>query len=85
MKIMKLIFFNLSFLTVVFLYCGLLFSLMSVYPKYQPLLMSFFEISAASMPLDILKSFSQHPLLVAAILIMSGSISVVIYRREEMK
>ncbi|HHA4136932.1 TPA: hypothetical protein ACOBV7_003121, partial [Enterococcus faecium] len=62
MKWIKLLLFNLSCLTAVFLYCGLLFSQLSILPSYQPYLMRILNIPAASMPLDIMEKLIRNPL-----------------------
>lgn len=85
MKWIKLLLFTLSCLTAVFLYCGLLFSQLSILPSYQPYLMRILNIPAASMPLDIMKKFIKNPLFFTVILIVIVGISLVIYKKEGMK
>lgn len=86
MKLIKLLLFNLSCLTAVFLYCGLLFSKLSILPSYQQLyLMRILNIPAASMPLDIMEKLIRNPLFTTINLIVIVGISLVIYKKEGMK
>ncbi|MGL9769051.1 hypothetical protein [Enterococcus sp. DIV0806c] len=85
MKRIKLLLFNLSCLTAVFLYCGLFFSQVSLLPSYQPYLMKILKIPAASMPLDIMKILIKNPLFITIHLIVVVGISLVIYKKEGMK
>ena len=85
MKIVKLFFFNIVYLAVVILYCGLLFSQLSILPRYQPYLMKFLHISVASMPLDIMKELVSSPFFIAVVLIIGVEISLLIYKKEGMK
>lgn len=85
MKWIKLLLFNLSCLTAVFLYCGLLFSQLSILPSCQPYLMKILSISAASMPLDIIKKLIRNPLFTMINLFVVVGISLVIYKKEGMK
>ncbi|EOS7695215.1 hypothetical protein [Enterococcus hirae] len=85
MKWFKLLLFNLSCLIAVFLYWGLLFSQLSILPRYQPYLMRIFSIPAASMPLDIMEKLIRNPLFITANLIVVVGISLVIYQKEGMK
>ncbi|HFD0846091.1 hypothetical protein [Enterococcus faecium] len=85
MKWIKLLLFNLSCLTAVFLYCGLLFSQLSILPNYQPYLMRILNIPAASMPLDIMGKLIRNPLFITVILLVIIGISLVIYKKEGMK
>ena len=71
MKLIKLLLFNLSCLTAVFLYCGLLFSQLSILPSYQPL--------------DIMEKLIRNPLFTTINLIVIVGISLVIYKKEGMK
>lgn len=83
MKLIKLLLFNLSCLTAVFLYCGLLFS--TILPSYQLYLMRILNIPAASMPLDIMEKLIRNPLFTTINLIVIVGISLVIYKKEGMK
>lgn len=85
MKWIKLLLFNLSCLTAVFLYCGLLFSQLSILPSYQPYLMRIFNIPAASMPLDIMEKLIRNPLFITVNLTVIVGISIVMYKKEGMK
>ncbi|HBL2256976.1 TPA: hypothetical protein LP528_000800 [Enterococcus faecium] len=85
MKWIKLLLFNLSCLTAVFLYCGLFFSQLSLLPSYQPYLMKVLKIPAASMPLDIMEILIKNPLFITIQLIVVVGISLVIYKKEGMK
>ncbi|MGL9746061.1 hypothetical protein [Enterococcus mundtii] len=85
MKWIKLLLFNLSCLTAVFLYCGLFFSQLSLLPSYQPYLMKILKIPAASMPLDIMEILIKNPLFITIQLIVVVGISLVIYKKEGMK
>ncbi|BAO08675.1 hypothetical protein EMQU_3118 (plasmid) [Enterococcus mundtii QU 25] len=85
MKWIKLLLFNLSCLTAVFLYCGLFFSQLSLLPSYQPYLMKILKIPAASMPLDIMEILIKNPLFITIQLIVIVGISLVIYKKEGMK
>ncbi|NJE64971.1 hypothetical protein EA82_03124 [Enterococcus hirae] len=85
MKLIKLLLFNLSCLTAVLLYCGLLFSQLSILPSYQPYLMRMLNIPAASMPLDIMGKLIRNPLFTTINLIVVIGISLVIYKKEEMR
>ncbi|MDQ8232734.1 hypothetical protein Q3C67_08455 [Enterococcus faecium] len=82
MKIVKLFFFNIIYLATVILYCGLLFSQLSISPRYQPYLMKLLHISAASMPLDIMKELGKSPFFVSMVLIIGVGISLLIYKKE---
>lgn len=84
MKLIKLILFNFSYLTAVFLYCGLFFSQLSILPKYQPYLMNILNIPAASMPLNIMEKLIRNPLFITINLIVVIGISLVIYKKEGM-
>ncbi|AND73811.1 hypothetical protein A6P53_13230 (plasmid) [Enterococcus hirae] len=81
MKWIKLLLFNLSCLTAVFLYC-LLFSQLSILPSYQPYLMRILNIPAASMPLDIMEKLVRNPLFTTINLIVVVGISLVIYKKR---
>lgn len=85
MKIVKLFFFNIVYLAVVILYCGLLFSQLSILPRYQPYLMKLLNISVASMPLDIMKELVSSPFFISVVLIMGVGISLLIYKKEGMR
>lgn len=85
MKWIKILLFNLSCLTAVFLYCGLFFSQLSLLPSYQPYLMKILKIPAASMPLDIMEILIKNPLFITIQLIVVVGISLVIYKKEGMK
>ncbi|HFC9195244.1 TPA: hypothetical protein QFN10_000237 [Enterococcus faecium] len=85
MKLIKLLIFNLSCLTAVLLYCGLLFSQLSILSSYQPYLMRILNIPAASMPLDIMGKLIKNPLFITINLIIVVGISLVIYKKEGMK
>lgn len=85
MKWIKLLLFNLSCLTAVFLYCGLLFSQLSILPSYQPYLMRIFNIPVASMPLDIMEKLIRNPLFITVNLTVIVVISLVMYKKEGMK
>ena len=85
MKLIKLLLFNFSCLTAVFLYCGLLFSQLSIVPRYQPYLMKLLHISAASMPLDIMKELVSSPFFTSVVLIIGVGISLLIYKKEGMR
>lgn len=85
MKIVKLFFFNIVYLAVVILYCGLLFSQLSILPRYQPYLMKLLHISVASMPLEIMKELVSSPFFISVVLIMGVGISLLIYKKEGMK
>lgn len=85
MKWIKLLLFNLSCLTAVFLYCGLFFSQLSLLPSYQPYLMKILKIPAASMPLDIMEILIKNPLFITIQLIVVVGVSLVIYKKEGMK
>lgn len=85
MKIVKLFFFNIVYLAVVILYCGLLFSQLSILPRYQPYLMKSLHISVASMPLEIMKELVSSPFFISVVLIMGVGISLLIYKKEGMK
>lgn len=85
MKLIKLLLFNLSCLAAVFLYCGLLFSKLSILPSYQLYLMRILNIPAASMPLDIMEKLIRNPLFTTINLIVIVGISLVIYKKEGMK
>ncbi|MGG5325579.1 hypothetical protein IGJ83_003161 [Enterococcus pernyi] len=85
MKLIKLLIFNLSCLTAVLLYCGLLFSQLSILSSYQPYLMRILNIPAASMPLDIMGKLIKNPLFITINLIVVVGISLVIYKKEGMK
>ncbi len=82
MKIVKLFFFNVIYLAAVILYCGLLFSQLSIVPRYQPYLMKLLHISAASMPLDIMKELVSSPFFISVVLIIGIGISLLIYKKE---
>lgn len=56
MKLIKLLLFNFFLFNRSLLYCGLLFSKLSILPSYQLYLMRILNIPAASMPLDIMES-----------------------------
>ena len=85
MKIVKLFFFNIIYLAAVILYCGLLFSKLSILPSYQLYLMRILNIPAASMPLDIMEKLIRNPLFTTINLIVIVGISLVIYKKEGMK
>ncbi len=85
MKWIKLLLFNLSCLTAVFLYCGLLFSQLSILPSYQPYLMRIFNIPVASMPLDIMEKLIRNPLFITVNFTVIVVISLVMYKKEGMK
>lgn len=85
MKWIKLLLYNLSCLTAVFLYCGLFFCQLSLLPSYQPYLMKILKIPAASMPLDIMEILIKNPLFITIQLIVIVGISLVIYKKEGMK
>lgn len=85
MKWIKILLFNLSCLTAVFLYCGLFFSQLSLLPSYQPYLMKILKIPAASMPLDIMEILIKNRLFITIQLIVVVGISLVIYKKEGMK
>ncbi|OTP20003.1 hypothetical protein [Enterococcus mundtii] len=85
MKLIKLLIFNLSCLTAVLLYCGLLFSQLSILSSYQPYLMRILNIPAASMPLDIMEKLIKNPLFITINLIVVVGISLIIYKKEGMK
>ncbi|WP_165007291.1 MULTISPECIES: hypothetical protein [unclassified Enterococcus] len=83
MKWIKLLLFNLSCLTAAILYCGLLFSQLSLLPSYQPYLMKILRIPAASMPLDIMEKLFRNPLFIKVTLIVVGSVSLIILKKEK--
>ncbi|OZS39950.1 hypothetical protein DF186_11985 [Enterococcus hirae] len=85
MKWIKLLLFNLSCLTAVYLYCGLLCSQLSILPSYQPYLMRMLNIPAASMPLDIMGKLIRNLLFTTINLIVVIGISLVIYKKEGMR
>ncbi|XIQ72689.1 hypothetical protein N8B89_15210 (plasmid) [Enterococcus faecium] len=82
MKLIKLLLFNFSCLTAVFLYCGLLFSKLSILPSYQLYLMRILNIPAASMPLDIMEKLIRNPLFMVSLVLLTGLVTWVLGKKE---
>ncbi|MCC9085524.1 hypothetical protein LOS25_14510 [Enterococcus faecium] len=82
MKLIKLLLFNFFLFNRSLLYCGLLFSKLSILPSYQLYLMRILNIPAASMPLDIMEKLIRNPLFTTINLIVIVGISLVIYKKR---
>ncbi|EGP5691360.1 hypothetical protein CUN37_07320 [Enterococcus faecium] len=82
MKIIKILAFNLSFLATTILCCGLVFSQLSIYPRYQRLFVHFLNIQHASMPLEVIKKLLIKPIFMASLVLLTGLVTWILGKKE---
>ncbi|MFB8449840.1 hypothetical protein ACFC3Z_12230 [Enterococcus thailandicus] len=82
MKIVKMLAFDLSLLTAAILCCGLIFSQLSIYPKYQRLLVNLLNIQRASMPLEVMKNLLINPFFMIGLVLITGAVTWLLGRKE---
>lgn len=75
MKIIKIFAFNLSFLAATILCCGLVFSQLSINPKYQRLLVYFLNIQHVCMPLEVIKNLLLNPIFMVCLVLLTGLVT----------
>ncbi|MCF7547112.1 hypothetical protein HV395_13270 [Enterococcus faecium] len=83
MKIIKMLAFNLSFLAATILCCGLVFSQLSIYPRYQRLFVHFLNIQHASMPLEVINMLLINPIFMASLFLLAGLVTWVLGKKNE--
>lgn len=84
MYTIKLLAFSLSFFTATTLCCGLAFSQLSIYPKYQQLLLNLLNIHSATMPLDVMYKLLGNPLFVLGAALIAGILTRLFEGKESM-
>ncbi len=82
MKILNILFYNLSLFCVVLLYSSLIISQFSIIPKFQPTLMKTLEITAGSMPISVAQTLIIKPIFIGIVAILCVSTSLLIYKKE---
>lgn len=82
MKIIRILVFNLSFLAATILCCGLIFSQLSIYPRYQRLFIHFLNIQHASMPLEVINKLLINPIFMASLFLLAGLVTWVLGKKE---
>ncbi|HIB1899796.1 TPA: hypothetical protein ACWWDF_002417 [Enterococcus faecium] len=82
MHTIKLLVFSLSFFAATTLCCGLVLSQLSIYPKYQHLLVNLLNIQSASMPLDVMYKLLCNPLFALGTALIAGIMTRLIETEE---
>lgn len=82
MKIIRILVFNLSFLAATLLCCGLIFSQLSIYPRYQRLFIHFLNIQCASMPLEVIKKLLISQIFMVSLVLLTGLVTWVLGKKE---